>query len=160
MPTYVAEQLRETGQGDFFFYWALVVGFLVLFTTQIVVFEMLVRNFVDAVYGSSASFRRLVHGDPRRFYYPFMVLLAVAISLIIFTEAAVGLVNWAANMSNLAALVMPLLLMFLISRLPRPARASWWSYVLLIAVSVYFGYFFLNFIVGEFSGGDTDLSFW
>jgi hypothetical protein len=160
MPTYVAEQLRDVGRGDFFFYWALVIGFLVLFSTQIVVFEMLVRNFVDAVYGSSARFRRLVHGDPRRFYYPFMVLLAVVISLIIFTEAAVGLVNWAANMSNLAALIMPLLLMVLISRLPRPARASWWSYVILIAVVVYFGYFFLNFIVGEFSGGDTDLSFW
>jgi hypothetical protein len=135
-----------------------VVGFLVLFTTQIVVFEMLVRNFVDAVYGSSAWFRRVVHGDPRRFYYPFMVLLAVVISLIIFTEAAVGLVNWAANMSNLAALIMPLLLMFLISKLPRPARASWWSYLILILVSIYFGYFFLNFIVGEFT--DSDLSFW
>jgi hypothetical protein len=57
---------------------------LILFTTQLVVFEMLVRNFVDAVYGSSARFRRAVGGDPRRFYYPFMVLLAIVISIIIF----------------------------------------------------------------------------
>jgi hypothetical protein len=25
---------------------------------------------------------------------------------------------------------------------------------------IYFGFFFLNFIVGEITGGDTDLSFW
>jgi hypothetical protein len=49
-------------------------------------------------------------------------------------------------MSNLAALVMPLLLMFLISKLPRPARAPWWSYVILTLVVLYFGFWFLNFI--------------
>jgi hypothetical protein len=160
MPTYAAEQLRATGEGDFFFYLALVIGFLVLFTTQIVVFEMLVRNFVDAVYGSSARFRRLLGGDPRKFYYPFMVLLAIVISIIIFQALPTSLVSWAANMSNLAALIMPLALMYLISRLPRPARAQWWSYAILVAVMVYFGFFFLNFLVGELSGGDTDLSFW
>jgi hypothetical protein len=160
MPTYAADQLRATGEGDFFFYLALVIGFLVLFTTQIVVFEMLVRNFVDAVYGSSSRFRSMLGGDPRKFYYPFMILLAIVISIIIFQALPTSLVSWAANMSNLAALVMPMLLMFLISKLPRPARAKWWSYLILIAVMVYFGYFFLNFFVGELSGGDTDLSFW
>ncbi|HEX2044666.1 MAG TPA: Nramp family divalent metal transporter [Gaiellaceae bacterium] len=160
MPTYAAEQLRATGEGDFFFYLALVIGFLVLFTTQIVVFEMLVRNFVDAVYGSSDRFRQALGGDPRKFYYPFMILLAIVISIIIFQALPTSLVSWAANMSNLAALVMPLLLMYLISRLPRPAKAQWWSYLILIVVMVYFGYFFLNFLVGELSGGDTDLSFW
>jgi preprotein translocase subunit SecY len=121
---------------------------------------MLVRNFVDAVYGSSARFRRMLGGDPRKFYYPFMVLLAIVISIIIFQALPTSLVSWAANMSNLAALIMPLALMYLISRLPRPARAQWWSYAILVAVMVYFGFFFLNFLVGELSGGDTDLSFW
>jgi hypothetical protein len=158
MPTYAAEQLRATGEGDFFFYLALVIGFLVLFSTQMVVFEMLVRNFVDAVYGSSSRFRALLGGDPRKFYYPFMVLLAIVISIIIFQALPTTLVSWAANMSNLAALIMPLLLMYLISKLPRPARAAWWSYLILIAVMVYFGYFFINFFASEVF--DTDLSFW
>src|SRR5688572_12582656 len=60
MPTFVAEQLRATGESDLFFGWALLIGFLILFKTQIVVFEMLTRNMVDALYGSSASFRRLL----------------------------------------------------------------------------------------------------
>ncbi len=158
IPTYVADQLRATGEGDFFFYLALVIGFLVFFTTQMVVFEMLTRNFVDAVYGSSSRFRTMLGGDPRKFYYPFMVVLAIVISFIIFQALPARLVSWAANMSNLAALIMPLALMYLISQLPRPARAKWWSYLILTVVMVFFGYFFINFFANEVLG--TDLSFW
>jgi hypothetical protein len=160
MPTYVANSLRDVGYSDFAFYVALLVGFFILFSTQIVVFEMLTRNFVDASYGSSSRFRNLVAGDPRRVYYPFMILLLIVISIIIFQALPVGLVNWAANMSNLAALIMPLPLLYLITKLPGPARARWWSYLVLPAMMIYFGFFFLNFLVGEISGGDTDLSFW
>ena len=158
IPTYVADQLRATGEPEFFFYLALVIGFLVFFTTQMVVFEMLTRNFVDAVYGSSSRFRRLIGGDPRRFYYPFMVVLAIVISIIIFQALPARLVSWAANMSNLAALIMPLALMYLIAKLPRPARARWWSYLILSLVTVFFGYFFINFFSNEVLG--KDLSFW
>jgi hypothetical protein len=159
MPTYVASQLDQLGEPRIYYWWALLVGFLILFSTQLVVFEMLVRNFVDAVYGSSARFRRAIGGDPRRFYYPFMVLLAIVISVIIFQALPTELLQWAANMSNLAALIMPFALMYLISKLPRPARARWWSYVVLVCVSVYFGFFFLNFLVSKISPG-SDLSFW
>jgi hypothetical protein len=48
--------------------------------------------------------------------------------------------------------------MYLISRLPQPARARPWSYVILSIVVVYFGYFFINFFSNEVF--DTDLSFW
>ncbi|MDQ3888923.1 MAG: Nramp family divalent metal transporter [Actinomycetota bacterium] len=160
IPTYTADQLRATGEGDFLFGWALLLGFLILFTTQIVVFEMLVRNLVDALYGSSAAFRRVIAGDPRRFYYPFMVVLAIVISIIIFQALPTNLVRWAANMSNLAAMIFPFALMYLNSRLPRPARAQGWSYVILLAVAIYFGFFFINFVVSQATGEETDLSFW
>jgi hypothetical protein len=88
-----------------------------------------------------------------------MIFIAVVISVIIFQALPTELLQWAANMSNLAALIMPLALMYLISRLPRPAKARWWSYVILVAVSVYFGFFFLNFLVSKISPG-SDLSFW
>jgi hypothetical protein len=159
MPTYVASQLDQLGEPRIFYYWALLVGFLIFFTTQLVVFEMLVRNFVDAVYGSSSRFRRMLGGDPRRFYYPFMVLVAVVISVIIFQAIPTELLQWSANMSNLAALIAPFALMYLISRLPGPAKARWWSYAILILVSIYFGFFFLNFLVSKISPGN-DLSFW
>jgi hypothetical protein len=158
MPTYLAAQLEQMGEPRIWYWWALLVGFLILFSTQLVVFEMLVRNMVDALYGSSAGFRRLIRGDPRRFYYPFMILLAIVISLIIFQALPTELVQWSANMSNLAAIIMPLFLMYLISKLPRPAKANWWSYVVLIAMVIYFGFFFANFLTSQLTGGD--LSFW
>jgi hypothetical protein len=159
MPTYVASQLDQLGEPRIYYWWALLVGFLILFSTQLVVFEMLVRNFVDAVYGSSGRFRQVIGGDPRRFYYPFMVLLAIVISVIIFQALPTELLQWAANMSNLAALIVPFALMYLISKLPRPAKAQWWSYVILVLVAVYFGFFFLNFLVSKISPGN-DLAFW
>jgi hypothetical protein len=158
MPTYVAAQLERLGEPRLYYWWALLIGFLILYTTQLVVFEMLVRNLVDAVYGSSERFRRLLGGDPRRFYYPFMIVLAVVISLIIFQALPTELVQWSANMSNLAAVIMPFALMYLISKLPRPARGRWWSYLILGAVVVYFGFFFANFLTSQLTGGD--LSFW
>jgi hypothetical protein len=158
MPTYVAAQLEQIGEPRIWYWWALLVGFLILFSTQLVVFEMLVRNMVDALYGSSEGFRRIIRGDPRRFYYPFMILLAVVISLIIFQALPTELVQWSANMSNLAALIMPFALMFLIARLPGPAKGRWWSYLILGLVIVYFGFFFLNFLVNQLTG--NDLSFW
>jgi hypothetical protein len=88
-----------------------------------------------------------------------MVLLAIVISVIIFQALSTELLQWAANMSNLAALVAPFALMYLISKLPRPAKAKWWSYVILVCVSVYFGFFFLNFLVSKIDPG-TDLAFW
>ena len=48
-------------------------------------------------------------------------------------------------MSNLAAMIFPFALMYLISKLPRPARAHWWSYMLLMLFALYFGFWFVNF---------------
>jgi hypothetical protein len=151
MPTYSADALR-TLEGDFMFTWALVIGFVVFFSTQLVIFELLVRNFTDAMYGSSARFRKLVAGDPRRVYYPVMAVILVVIGFIIFQALPTSLVQWAANMSNLAALIMPLALMYLISKLPEPARARWWSYAVLSLVVVFFGFFFINFFYDQVTG--------
>jgi hypothetical protein len=151
MPTYAADALRST-EGELLFVWALIVGFFVLFSTQMVVFELLVRSFTDAMYGSSERFRRAVAGDPRRVYYPFMLVLLAVIGFIIFQALPTSLVQWAANMSNLAALIMPFALMYLISRLPGPARARWWSYAILSLVVVFFGFFFVNFLYDQITG--------
>jgi hypothetical protein len=158
MPTYLAAQLEQMGEPRIWYWWALLVGFLILFSTQLVVFEMLVRNMVDALYGTSAGFRRLIRGDPRRFYYPFMILLAIVISLIIFQALPTELVQWSANMSNLAAIIIPFALIYLITKLPGPAKGRTWSYVILILMVVYFGFFFANFLTSQLTGGD--LSFW
>jgi hypothetical protein len=145
VPTFVASALgAEYGPG--MFYLTLLIGVLVLFSTQLGIFEAMVRVTTDASHANSPRLRRLIEGDPRRFYFPFMFILLVAISIILHLALPVSLVQWSANMSNLGALIFPFLLIYLNSKLPKTARPKWWHTVLLLVNVVFFGFFFVNFI--------------
>ncbi len=156
VPTFVADTLRGD-YGSFIFYLVLMVGVLVLFSTQLGIFEAMVRVTTDASHAMSPKLREVIAGDPRKFYYPFMIVLLITISIIIHLALPVNLVQWSANMSNLGALIYPFMLMYLNSKLPRPARPKWWHYVILVLNVVFFGFFFLNFIVDFF--GDPLVTF-
>ncbi len=149
VPTFVADTLRpEYGSG--MFYLLLLMGVLILFSTQLGIFEAMVRVVTDAA-PASARLRGLIGGDPRRFYYPFMILLLVVIALVLHLAVPVTLVQFSANMSNLGALIYPFLLMYLNSKLPRAARPRPWHYVVLALNVLFFGFFFINF-VADFLG--------
>lgn len=154
MPTYAAEQLSKMvgGAGPFFFYWALLIGFFILFSTQLGVFESLVRNFTEAACLNTRFRETILKGDPRKFYFPFMFVLLVVIAILIHTALPVNLLIFSANISNLASLIFPFVLMYLISKLPRPAKAPWWSYVLLSLNVIFFGFFFINFACSRIFG--------
>ncbi|MEJ3742971.1 Nramp family divalent metal transporter [Actinomycetes bacterium KLBMP 9797] len=145
VPTFVAGVLDEE-YGRVMFYLALVLGVLILFSTQLGIFEAMVRVVTDAAHGTSPTLRRLIEGDPRRFYYPFMLFLIIVISVILHLALPVSLVQWSANMSNLGALIFPFMLIYLNSKLPRAARPRPWHYVLLGLNVLFFGFFFVNFI--------------
>jgi hypothetical protein len=145
VPTFVAGVLDQE-YGRPMFYLALLLGVLVLFSTQLGIFEAMVRVTTDAAHGTSPRLRKLIEGDPRRFYYPFMLLLIIIISVILHQALPVNLVQWSANMSNLGALIYPFLLMYLNSKLPKAARPRWWHYLLLVLNVVFFGFFFVNFV--------------
>ncbi len=145
VPTFVADVLRGE-YGSFIFYVALIVGVLVLFSTQLGIFEAMVRVTTDASHATSPRLRAWIEGDPRKFYYPFMIVLLIVISVIIHLALPVGLVQWSANMSNLGALIYPFMLIYLNSKLPKPARPRPWHYVILVLNFLFFGFFFVNFI--------------
>lgn len=156
VPTFVASALQpEYGQG--MFYLMLLMGVLVLFSTQLGIFEALVRVVTDGAPAVSPRLRELIETDPRRFYYPFMIALLVAISIIIHLAVPVALVQFSANMSNLGALIFPFMLMYLNSKLPRAARPRPWHYVLLVLNFLFFGFFFVNFVADFF--GDPLITF-
>jgi hypothetical protein len=156
VPTFVASALdAEYGRG--LFYITLLIGVLILFSTQLGIFEAMVRVTTDASHANSPGLRRLIEGDPRRFYFPFMFILLVVISIILHLALPVSLVQWSANMSNLGALIFPFLLIYLNRRLPRTARPKWWHTVLLLVNVVFFGFFFVNFISDFF--GDPLVTF-
>jgi hypothetical protein len=49
-------------------------------------------------------------------------------------------------------MIFPLVMIYLNRRLPRPARSSTWSIILLVANVLFFGLFFINFILVELTG--------
>ena len=134
------------------FYVMLVAGVLILFSTQLGIFEALVRNFTDAAHATSPRLRRLLEGDPRKFYYPYMLLVLAVIAVAIHLATPVRLVQISANMSNLGALMFPFMLMYLNSKLPKPARPRPWHYVILVLNFLFFGFFFVNFVYELVSG--------
>jgi hypothetical protein len=145
VPTFVPDVLnQEYGAG--LFYLSLLMGVFILFSTQLGIFEAMVRVTTDAAHATSPRLRALLEGDPRRFYYPFMLVLLVIIAVILHLALPVSLIQWSANMSNFGALIYPFMLMYLNSKLPGPARMSRLSYVLLTANFLFFGFFFVNFI--------------
>jgi hypothetical protein len=150
VPTFVASALGDE-YGQAMFYGALLIGVLILFSTQLGIFEAMVRVTTDAAHATSPRLRRLLEGDPRRFYYPFMLLLLVIISVILHLAVPVNLVQWSANMSNLGALIYPFMLIYLNSKLPKAARPRVWHYVILLLNVLFFGFFFVNF-VADFVG--------
>ena len=152
IPTFAAEVLNSE-YGRPLFYLALVLGFLILFDTQVAIFESLVRNFTDAMNAISPRFRNFTSGDPRRFYFPYMIFLTIVISVIVRLAAPARLISITANMSNFGALFFPFVLMYLNSKLPRPARPRPYSYVFLVLNVLFFGFFFVNFIFDTFLGG-------
>ncbi|MGH2695069.1 MAG: Nramp family divalent metal transporter, partial [Actinomycetota bacterium] len=149
--TFIAEALQQE-QGDFLFYVALIIGVFILFSTQLGIFEALVRNMTDAV-NASPRLHRAVGRDPRRFYYPFMFLLAVVISIVLHLELSTDLILISANMSNLGAMIFPFIMIYLNAKLPRAARPSGWRNVILLVNVVFFGFFFVNFVAAEYGGG-------
>ena len=143
--TYASIQLSQR-YGSLLAGWALLVGFMILYTTQIGILELLVRNMTDSVYGVSHRLRRWVGNDPRKFYYPFMLFLIFVIGILVHQTFSERWVEISANLYNLAGMIFPLVTIYLNRQLPRPARITWWSYLVLLANVLFFGFFFINFL--------------
>jgi hypothetical protein len=150
IPVYAATELGK--QGSFFFFFLLIIGALILFKTQTSVLEILIRNVTDSAIAVSPKLRERIDGDPRRAYYVTAVLFILAIAVIIHLALPAQLLQIAGNMSTLASLIYPIVLIYLNSKLPRPARARWWSNVALILNIVFFGFFFVNFASAVLTG--------
>ncbi len=145
IPAYAALQLGHQ-YGPVLFGWALLTGFLMLFGCQTGILESLTRCFTDCAYGVSDRVRRWTGRDPRWLYYPIRLMLVLLMGAVIHFAPPMQLIELSANMANLASMIFPLALIYLNRQLPRPARITWWSYLMLVANVVFFGFFFINFV--------------
>jgi hypothetical protein len=101
--------------------------------------------FIFACYGGGTpkmdNFYRQAFGEPKEIA-PYAFLAALPTRLL----------QYSANMANLASMIFPLILIYLNGKLPKAARASWWSSAVLIANVVFFGFFFFNFVSLQLTG--------
>jgi hypothetical protein len=151
IPVYAATELSK--QAAFLYPFVLVIGALILFKTQTTILEMLTRNTTDAAIAVNPRLRRWISGDSRRAYYVIAVMFILVISVIIHLALPTDLLIISGNMSNLASIIYPWVLIYLNTKLPKPARASKWSKVVLVLNVLFFGFFFVNsmavFITGQ-----------
>jgi hypothetical protein len=150
MPVYVAIEMSKISR--FFFPFMLLLGTLILFKTQTTVLEMLIRNTVDAANAVSPRLRAWIAGDARKAYYTLAIVFIIAIGIIIHLALPTELLQISANMANLACLIYPFVLIYLNAKLPKPARARWWSNIALLANVLFFGFFFFNFLSLKMTG--------
>jgi len=136
--------------------WTLVTSFVILFSAQIVILDLLARNLSDvflasppdaAETGSSSRtpIPRAIR-DARSVYYPTLAALIFIIGVLIHINLPESWTLALSNLPNLAAMIFPLAVIYLNRKLPRPARITWWSYVVLLANAAFFGYFFVDFV--------------
>jgi hypothetical protein len=151
VPYFIAYELGQR-YGQLAAGWAYILGFAMLFSTQIVILELLTRNLTDAVYAASPALRNRLQHDPRRIYYPAMLGIILLISFFINIAVPAQLTILSGNLSNLAAMIFPLLMIYLNRQLPRPARSGGWSTLILIANAIFFGFFFVNFLFNQLLG--------
>ncbi len=151
MPTYAAAELGRL-YGGWLFPLTLLVGAFTLFKTQATILEMLIRNTADAAYALFPRLHAWTGGDARKFYYATAVAFLLAVGGIMHLALPTQLVVISANMANLASLVFPPAMIYLNLRLPRPARIGAAGVTALVLNMVFFGFFFVNFVVVQVSG--------
>jgi hypothetical protein len=144
IPVYVAVEMGKIS--SFYFTFILLLGSLILFKTQYSVLEILIRNTTDAANAVSPRLRAWTAGDPRKAYYALAIVFIILIGTLIHLALPTELLRISANMANFASLIFPFVLIYLNLKLPRPARATWWSILVLLANVVFFGFFFINFV--------------
>jgi hypothetical protein len=151
MPVYAALELSRQ-HGAWLFPLTLAVGAFTLFKTQATILEMLIRNTTDSLYSTSSRFRKWIGGDIRRVYYPLGAGFVVLIGAIMHLAIPTTLIVVSANLANLAAVLFPFVVLTLNRKLPGPARIGVPGILVLLANVLFFGFFFLNFLVVRFFG--------
>lgn len=131
--------------------WALIMGFVFLYSTEVALIELLSRNLTDALYMNLRPVRRWCGEDARRLYYPAMGFVILLIIGAIYFDPGdpLGLLG---NLANFAAILFPLATLYLNAQLPKPARLGWWSALVLLLNVLFFGFFFANFVAVQATG--------
>jgi len=148
---YQGEELRKL-MG--FIGWALILilGFWILYSTQIGLMELIARTATDILWAMSSKLRKLTRGDVRLIYYPILTFMVfwVITSFILFYKFKVNPVLASALVANMSNLVYPITVLanlYLNNKyLPREIRPSPLITVALLLGCLFWLTFFALFV--------------
>jgi len=114
----------------------------ILFKTQLDIIESMVRSITDIVWTGSHRARALSRGDVRVVYYGALAIVCVWGMIALRLAQPIMLLLLAGNIAGLVFTIASLHLLYLNTRLLPPAlRPALWRRAVLVAMSVFYGFF-------------------
>src|SRR6266498_1174991 len=146
---YQAEFLSKVW-GTLMFYITLLVGFWILFSTQIGITDGFVRIVTDLIWTGSKRARAWRGGDVRLIYYSVLAVFTLWGIIILLTGVRpLFLILLGANMAGLNFVVLGLHTLYVNRKfLPRDLRPSLWREAVMVLAAVFFLFFFANAVPG------------
>jgi len=132
---------------------ALLIGFWILFSTQLGSTDMIVRTLVDLVWQASERIRRWAKGEIKRVYYTVLMFLAIwtIIAFIlsyVFNIVPLAWILLVANISNIVLGLTGLATIYINNKwLPKEIRPPIWMNILLF-IGVIFWFTFAALAIG------------
>lgn len=142
---YQAKYLSWAVGSDFMWFITLLVGFWILYSTQLGITDAFVRTVTDIIWSGSRHARAWQSGDIRFVYYGVLSLFTLWGVFILLTDLKpLFLVLLGANMAGLNFVFLGLHTLYINRKfLPPDLRPPLWTQVVVLLSVVYFAIFFL-----------------
>lgn len=150
-----ARQAEAVAQhlGTFGWYWVLLIGFWVLWGTQLNATDAAVRHLTDLLWNLGPAFRRLARQDIRLIYYVILAVVTLWMAYLFVVGTPLGLVLLVSNAAGLVFVIGGLMVLWLNSTLlPRELRPNWVNQLLLLLLAVFYGFFVYKAIAAALAG--------
>ncbi|HEY8394523.1 MAG TPA: Nramp family divalent metal transporter [Thermaerobacter sp.] len=137
--------------GAFGWVWVLLIGFWVLWGTQLAATDAVVRHLTDLLWSFGPGTRRLARNDIRTIYYFILTLITLWLAFLFVRGTPLGLVLLVANMAGVAFVLGGVGVAWLNSRvLPPELRSGWLSRLVLVAMSLFYAFFVYQAAMAQF----------
>lgn len=136
--------------GNAMWFITLLVGFWILYSTQLGITDSFVRIVTDIIWTGSRRARQWRGGDVRLVYYGVMVIFTLwGIFLLLSGIRPLALILIGANMAGLNFVFLGLHTLYINRKfLPRELQPSWWRQLVVVLAVIFFAFFFANAVPG------------
>jgi hypothetical protein len=130
--------------------WASLTGTVILFSALMICLDLISRNLSSTLLTSNNRLGKWLQKDPRKLFYAVMAAMVLLVGYLAHIEIPNRIFMITAYLTGITFMIFPLTTLVLNRQLPKPARASRWSYMIPLAylgiICLIFVYFVRSFI--------------